>query len=106
MGFMGRVPGGGVPAGEDLLTLSWGEGTESAAGTAPSSGGVVAHALAMGGGLGVQPGDALLGGLLGLELGEEGDFIGLALESTAGGGEPPPGDRAEDTASLTGEFHG
>jgi hypothetical protein len=95
-----------VPAGEDLVALGRSQRAESAAGAAPGGCGVVAQALEVGLGLGVESGDALLGGFGGLELGEEGDFVGLALESAAGGGEPPPGDRAEDSAELAGEFHG
>ena len=85
VGFVGRVPGWGVPAGEDLLALSGGEAAERAASAAPGGGGVVAHALQVDIGGGVQAGDALLGGLGGLEFGEEGDFVGLALEGAAGG---------------------
>ena len=100
------VPGRSIPPGENLLALLGGEGAEGPAGTAKGGGGVVAQALEVGLGVGVQSGNALLGGLCRLEFGEEGDFVGLSLESAARGGEPPPCDRAEDSAELAAEFHG
>jgi hypothetical protein len=106
VGLVRRVPGRRVPPGEDLLALRGGQVAEGTAGAAPGGGGVVPQTLEVGLGVGVQSGDTLLGRLGGLELGEQGDFVGLALESAAGGGEPPPGDRAEDSAELAGEFHG
>jgi hypothetical protein len=106
VGFVGRMPGGRVPAGEDLLALLGRQRAEGATGAAPGGGGVAAQGLPVGFGGGVQAGDTLLGGLGGLELREEGDFVGLALECAASGGEPPPGDRAEESAELASEFHG
>jgi hypothetical protein len=61
---------------------------------------VVSDLLEVGGGVGVEPGNALFGGLRGLEFGEEGDGVRLAAEGATGGGEPPPRDGAEDSAGV------
>jgi hypothetical protein len=98
VGFVWRVPRRSVPAFKDLLALGRCQCAERAAGSAPCGGGVVAHALEVGLGCGIETGDSLLGGLGGLEFGKEGDGVGLALKSSAGGGEPPPRDWAENSA--------
>jgi hypothetical protein len=98
VGFMRRVPRRSVPAFKNPLALGRCQCAEGAASSAPCGGGVVAHALEVGLGCGIETGNSLLGCLGGLEFGKEGNGVGLALESSAGGGEPPPRDRAENSS--------
>ena len=84
---MWRMPGWMVPTGKDSVALGGCECAKSATGAAPCGGGVVPHTLAVGVGIRIETGDALLGCLGGLEFGEEGDGLGLALQGTAGGGD-------------------